>query len=393
MEVNQVHSKLLSKRFRQDLNFASLLFSADKQLIEVDTGIKQAKYLKDFESFLSGMSVVDSDDNFNEQLKNITDPAERKELINFIKHYQRARNNVVKRRLNKSKHFNKKLKLFPVTIKRNPSIKKSMRFYEHSYPLDSSIFKNQSCDVYHCLNNFLGLSDFNSIFSVDYCEDNKTYKCNIIERVQPQNKEFYDEQERNYYIEWLRSLGDKRALDFIGVLEAITESKKEQEKQNLTLNQELPNSKIMLKELTKEELDYIYTKPHSIKTTILQSSETGVATSGFVQEYSMSLLMLQGYTEEQRDEVLCKLLHNLVYNSILFEDFIHATTNLLLKNKHPNLKKDITDPINDKMFILKDRFDQHAYRFNMQLFGERWFENGNQISKSYTCISDLECTL
>ena len=229
------------------------------------------------------------------QLKNIQDPGDRKDLMNFIKHYQRSRVNVVKRRLNKSKHFNKKLKLFPLTLKRYPTPMKRIRFFEHSYPLDSSIFKNKSCDDYYTINSFLGLSDFNRIDSVVYCENTQTYTFNVVEKAQPQNKHKYEEQERNYYIEWLRSLGDKRALDFIGVLETITENKEDQEKQKLELSQKLlnsGNSRIVLKELSKETLDHIYSKPHIIKTTNLVFSASNVATGGFVQEISFSLIKL-----------------------------------------------------------------------------------------------------
>lgn len=67
------HSKCLSKRYKRDFNFKSTLFPKLKEYFEIDKGVWQAKYIKDYESILSEIEYSDTDNEYDKLLDEVVD--------------------------------------------------------------------------------------------------------------------------------------------------------------------------------------------------------------------------------------------------------------------------------------------------------------------------------
>jgi hypothetical protein len=118
---------------------------------------------------------------------------------------------LTKERLRYTKWTNKKLKLVPL-----PPISplKSIRYFDLQFPLDKQLFIDGQN---HKLVNVYDMSSFKIISGITYDVEKGLYQVNIQEKKFCNELYQHFEIQKNYYCNWLRSLGTNKAFKMIEV--------------------------------------------------------------------------------------------------------------------------------------------------------------------------------
>ena len=187
-------------------------------------GVKKSKYIDENESIFSKVLSFDSEEEFEKVYQNLdeTDVLSAKRLE---KQYRLTKEAKTKSRLKKSKLLNKKLYLVPTVICKGINPIKHVRYFDYYFPLDSRIFDEFTLRKNQNEHAFFDISDHKRVTSVIYDNDEKEFTSNFHFKIaHKQISDFY-QKIKDYYIDWLKSLGNKKALKFVEVLENIEKSR------------------------------------------------------------------------------------------------------------------------------------------------------------------------
>lgn len=264
IETEILHSKSLSKRLKKDDDLKQLLFPTRVKSFYVEKGIIQVE-TKDEESFFS------KSDKASDTGKVLTGYINSCDNTSVLRFHQRNMTQALlqKKRLQKSKWLYKKLKLVPLCIKREPNPYTRIRFLEYNLLLDSDMFldASQKTNKEFCIPN--NIYDYKRAKTVTYDRIKEAFTISLHEKV-PNDYNNINLEQYNYYIEWLRSLGNYRARDFIEVINLFLESDKRNKKIADQYRQIVAKSydrKIYIKKLDDIPKSYILSEPYSCRTT------------------------------------------------------------------------------------------------------------------------------
>ena len=171
----------------------------------------------------------------------------------------------LKKRLKSLKWTNRKLRLIPMTtmriaISRLPNPMKKVILGNYTFPLDSGIFAdiiNEKSQEYPA---FYNVSDLKRVNSAIYDSNNNTYIAQYHEKVAVHQQNLFIEQQKNYYTDWLKSLGNSRAKETIELLNAIFQSEKKDQlncQQYKAIVPKTSEKRIMIKTIDEKYLDFI----------------------------------------------------------------------------------------------------------------------------------------
>lgn len=377
------HSKKLSKRFRQDYNFRHVLFPSAKDYVYFEDGINEAEFFKENESFLSNDASIDSDTKFEKSICRAENHEELNRSILLATKYKLTKEQLTSKRLKKIKWRKKKFKLAPIRVL-NPVL--TIRFYEYNYPLDSSVFLNGSSNDQKKYSNFYDVSNFKRVGCTTYDKDRSSFITKLHEKVFYKENKYPYIMQHKYYVEWLKSLGNKKALQFVEVLEQIKMLRENTLKILLEYSGN-NNSKVYLKQIPQNTLDWILGQPFISRTTKYEIVESSDESGLIEEEYNMELLKLMGFDENDTNEILSKLLRFLIQKSIYTKDYFSLTTVNLLQIESPKFTIDRDDIDRNVLFFLKDKNGNNPIQFKLTRFEEKWYESECLYKKSYLVLT------
>ena len=215
------HSKKLSKRFRKDPDFSSTLYPELKTIIALEVGIYELKHLKEEESIFSQISICDTDqdiDKYTNIEKNDT-------ILSILKKYKANMAIISSRRLKKSKWNNKILVFKEFNLKRNPNPITEIRFLDYVFYLDSDMFLDTN---YKTTKEFTGLPqtiyNHKRASSVIFDKKKQCFVINVHEKNTEDQQNFSSCTKFSYYLDWLQSMGNSKAIYLIDILVKLKQS-------------------------------------------------------------------------------------------------------------------------------------------------------------------------
>lgn len=372
LEVEILHSKGLSERLKIDDDLKKLLFPLSIQTFYLERGIKQVE-IKDEESFFS---TSDNASDSNEVLANQIQSYDNTSMLRIN---QRKMTQVLlqRKRLQKSKWLQKKIKLVPLCIKREPNPYTSIRFLEYNLLLDSDIFldETQKTSKEFCIPN--NIYDYKRAKTVTYDRNQEIFIISLHEKI-PNDYNNINLKHYNYYVEWLRSLGNSRATDFIEVIQGIKESDKRSKKiadEYRQIDSKSRDSKIFIKKLDAIPKSYIFSKPYSSRTMKIDV-ETNES-SQCEEEYSLSFLCMMGFDENNIDYILEKFLRLDIQSGFYTTGFhTYDPENVKFSRVYENLR------------VRNRFFDKIEFRVIFR-GEEMWYEDSYLFKKSYASFVDV----
>ena len=381
------HSKLLSKRIKKDFDFKSTLFPELKTCIELEQGIKQIKYQKEQESLFSKPMQFDTD----EEIENFKQNFENREVTLATMKYQLTQKKLTKKRLSLSKWHNKILKLKPLCLKRYPNPINKIRYLEYTFLLDSNIFLDAEI---HNLSEYSLCTDvfhYKRAGSVMYDKDKDLFRINLHNKINETCNKKINNQHFKYYIDWLKSLGNSKAIDVVDSLIKLKESH-EINKCNL---EELKNkfgkkmiTKIAIKTIDENTQNKVFKEAYLSRTFKFDFKKSDIGSGLIQEEYSMPFVNLLGYTVSDMEEIISKLLRFEIQQSMYTTNNIQNvfdTINKIRNGINVNTGHALVENLK-----IKDRFGNDAVKFRLHCWEERWFEEDCLIKKSYCLLTDLE---
>ena len=180
-------------------------------LRKIEEHILEYSYINPNEDLFSDCMGDDSD---LEEQKLINVAANKQELRKFKEvaaNYHLAFNIMTWKQLRENKWYKKKLKLRSLIPPKIQNPLQKIRFLDHVFPLDSDIFQNYnslSPKEFRC---FTDVYDYKRVRMVTYDEEKKIFTVKMYERDFDRNMYNSNIASYNYYCDWLRSLGNKKA--------------------------------------------------------------------------------------------------------------------------------------------------------------------------------------
>ena len=385
MNVELKHSKSLSKKIRKNFDFKCVLFPEYKSVIKIDEGLYQSKYLKDTESIFSECPSQNSD----EEMEKIANHAIKdgyadiaNGILSFIKRKNIRQDFLISKKLKRSKLHGRKLIIAPLTtIKKTINPVKNIRFQETSFPLDSIIFDNNPLKSEKQVSCFTDVYDYKRIESVSFDELRKVYVVKMHEKVYDPMLYKHGINMQNYYIDWLMSLGNQKAVDLSKNLELMLQMH----------NNELSTVKSMIKndcvDKLDDELDDCVNKrlenlPYKTRIVKYEKDVRNEYTGLVEEEYNLPYLKLIGYDESQKDEIISKFLSFDIQRAFFIPDFYGAIKEFFEKQKK-------TSQLNLNKFFLEAKLIINGKEGNPfrkckhNIFEEKWSNNGTIYKKNY----------
>ena len=133
---------------------------------------------------------------------------------------------LLKRRLDKLKWINKKLRLVPMTIKSLPNPITRIIFGNYTFPLDSAIFADNINEKSPEYPAFWNATDLKRVISAIYDSNDNLFIAQYSEKTSVNQQKLFIKQQENYYSDWLKSLGNSKAKETIELLDKISQSEK-----------------------------------------------------------------------------------------------------------------------------------------------------------------------
>ena len=390
MYIEQKHSKKLSKRIQRDRNFQNIIYSSLKNFEDIEPGIKKVRCLKDIESIFSSLTDFDSDYQFNELIESSNEI--QTERIKIMKiNYQQKNEEKTKERLKNCKWNNKKLFLIALPISRLPNPIKFVRLCEYSLPLDSDIFtqfKDKNTREHVACHS---QSDTKRVVSVTYDSDKKLYTAKYQEKVSLDQELFHSAQQ-SYYIDFLTSLGNNKAMYMVEIVKKIKAKRK-----NMRISSYYdlaksngPNEQIILKSFDNKLRDQIKFLPCLTRLTRISTNNPKLEKGSIKEEFNMPFLELMGYTEQNKDEIYRDLLNSKIQTSLYTKDtfeIIKGTFETSDLDKNVNNWESIQ--FHSGFETLRDKYGNDTLEFQVKKLQENWIENDSHYKKSYLILSNI----
>ena len=213
----------------------------------------------------------------------------------------------------------------------------------------------------------------------------------------------------DYYIEWLKSLGNQASISYLDSLLKIKESFEMSKSLIRFYKDQVENSdtsKKFIKEIDQNTLNYIHKGPFfsRISKVDLQGSNEN---SGLIQEeYSMSFLKLMGYDYSDTDQILSKFMKHEIQNSFYTKSFLNNVCDLLPTSKNVcdssnrchvyglDLEKHkiLAPKTLTEHFCLRNKHGEDCVEFMLIIWEEKWYENGSLYKTSHCLARDIKYT-
>ena len=192
-----------------DLNFHSILYDQDRNYSVIEPGVRKYKYLKDVESIFTEFSTSDTLELY-ERAECVT--SKLSSIMSLISlSCREKKDHLLKKRLEKVKWIGKKLQQIPMTISRVPNVIKTVIFNEYTFPLDSAIFADIIDEKTQEYPMFWNASDLKRVKSATYDSNNNVFIAQYHEKIPSNQQNLFIEQHKNYFTDWLNSLGNRKA--------------------------------------------------------------------------------------------------------------------------------------------------------------------------------------
>ena len=381
-----LHTNKLSKRFRRDTVFKTTLFPYSRVCLELEKNTSQDKDEQ--------KSIFDSEEYYQDRLKNAETQTQLKKVWLATKKYYFTEQILTRKRLDRTKQHRKKLFFVPLDTKTQLNPMKQIKFFDYKMPQDSSIFEDIPYQDDLGIYNIFDMSDYKQVKQVTYDHNRKVFTTNTYEKHHTKSSNFYYRKSRQYYLSWLRSLGNKRAFDLSETLEEIQNNYEKSKEKYLESEQALKDScnNSMISKIRIKSLESILKLPYLARTTKIESDATSEVSGIVEEEISMELLKLMGFSEEDKADIGLRLLKFMLYKSVSVLDIYSA-----LKMTVPNKRlADIDDsgnlPKSGVRILLKDRYGNNAVESGVVRFEDRWYENGFVYKRTYIVFNDIKFT-
>lgn len=387
IEIN--HSQQLSKRFKKDVEFKCVLFPVYKSFIQLEDGIMQVEKLRDNESLFS----VEEKDDIDDKIKKYE--TEKKHKTQAMINYQYMNKIKTLKDLRKCKWHRRLLEIVPIKIKKELNPIPSFRFLSQNLYLDSDIFL-ASCD--RNTKEFRLISDiydYKRACSVMYDDERQVFDVKIHEKVNEANKT-YNNLTFNYYIDWLKSLGNSKALFLIDILLKL-KNKYETRTNQIEYSENAQiigkNKLLIIKKLDDNIKKFIYQGPWITRTSKTAINDSKKESGLCAEEYSMSFLNQLGYKKVDKDEIISNLvklgIQTKWYTKNFYNNACDTFEKLISKTEHTS------DPIKTnftkfKNFIIKNKFDEPAVEAEAFVWEELWYEDDFLFKKTYILLTDIK---
>ena len=250
-------------------------------------------------------------------------------------------------------------------------------------------------------NLMLNIYDDKRVSSVTYDKKKDGFVIRLCEKYFRQIydlKEYSDilYSELNYYIEWLKSLGSKKSMDYLNSLLNLKESFEMNKSLIRYYRNKVENSdtsKVFVKQIDQDTLNYVYKGPYfnRISKVDLEGSNEN---SGLIQEeYSMSFLKMMGYDYSDIDELLSKFMKNQIQHSFYTKSYVNNVSDVINKNclncfDLENGKILAPKPLFER-FCLRNRYGEDCVEFRVNTWEQKWYENGSLFKASYCLPYDI----
>ena len=406
MKSELKHSKKLSKRFKKDFDFKSILFPELKVLVKLENGIMQVKHLKKEESIFSEGINIDTDEEIEKCLK--TGYTQKLETI--CKQYKLTQSLLSQKRVQKSKWYNKTLFITPILNGRNPNPITKFRYLEYVFYLDSDIFRDADDKIMKEFKSVHDIYDYKRASSVIFDKNNQCFIIKVHEK--DEGNDSFNLIQQNYYIDWLQSMGNSKAMNLIEILIRLKQYNEDHikqipqyaEKYSKIISKE-NSPKQMIKEIDEKTKKYILSQPCVTRLTKIDLFDKTENTGLIEEEYNMAFVKMLGYREESdMDELMAKFLKLDIQKSWYTKQSynnIYDMNQRLFSNPNIKNKSDPTKPatINDQKFegtIFNERFyvknnnGDDAFEFRIVVYEEKWFQDKSLYKKSYQNFFDIK---
>ena len=376
------HSKKLSKRLQRDSEFHDILYQADnRNYSEIEPGLREVKYLKDMETIFSDVSVNESVKLYDKV--QCIDNNERLYLDKVYQSYKKKEEYLLKKRLACLKWTNKKLKLIPMTISRLPNPMKKVILGNYTFPLDSTIFTDYINDKTQEYSSFCNVSDLKRVKSAIYDSNISVFIAQYHDTIDSKQQNLFIGQQKNYYLEWLDSLGNLKAKETIEILNRMAQAELKDQENCSYYTSIVPKTheeKIVLSSIDEKTLEWIKNRAYTSRFRKISHNESSVE-SGIEVVYSMAYLNLLGYYELDKDIILHNLLGSTIQNSLYTKQWFNSSQCCDdFRNSKVEDKLWLED-INNR-FLLKDRYGEFS-EYKILVFDEKYFEKGFLFRKTY----------
>ena len=147
-----------------------------------------------------------------------------------------------------------------MTISRLPNPMKKVILGNYTFPLDSSIFADIINDKTQEYPAFYNVSDLKRVKSAIYDSNNNIYIAKYHEKIAANQQNLFTEQQKNYYSDWLKSLGNSKAIETLELLNKISQSEKKDQLNYSYYKSIVPKAskeRTMLKTIDEKTLDFI----------------------------------------------------------------------------------------------------------------------------------------
>ena len=216
------HSKQLSKRLQRDSQFHDILYEKEQNYIVIESGLREVKYLKDMETIFSDISVNATENLFEEEFP----IANRERLMQDRQTicYKNKIERLTKIRMQSLKWTNRKLWLIPMKISRLPNPMKIVMFENHTFPLDSAIFADNINENSQDYPAFWNKNDLKRVKSAIYDSNINMYIAQYHLKTAANQQKLFIGQQKNYYSDWLKSLGNCKAKETLEILDKMSQN-------------------------------------------------------------------------------------------------------------------------------------------------------------------------
>jgi len=129
-----------------------------------------------------------------------------------------------------------------------------------TFPLDSAIFADNINDESQEYPAYYNVSDLKRVKSAIYDSNNKLFIAQYHEKIATNQQNFFIEQQKNYFSDWLKSLGNSKAKETIEFLNKISQGKKKAQdvcEHYKSIVPKMSEQRIMLKTIDEKTLDFI----------------------------------------------------------------------------------------------------------------------------------------
>lgn len=221
--------------------------------------------------------------------------------------------------------------------------------------------------------------------SVEYDEIGEVFTVKMREKIFDTNLYDYNLKLLNYYFDWLKSLGNSKAIMLIEIIKTF-KIIAENDFNNLSSHSESTvfsedDGKQMLMHIDSDKMESIGKYPYRTRTVKIEKLSSCDETGCIEENFSYSYLKMLGY--ENKDEIFSKLLKFEIQRC----DRVRAFFDLIEEQMVQNGRNDIL--LFQKLF-LKTNDIVSDNKYSAVIKTEKWYENGCLYQKQHCNILSLE---